>query len=219
MVLAILGLCTVAETSLIEAVRLANVAAGLEVERFGATAISRTEIADELLSQNELRTKRVSFDTLLRRIASHREAGESIVFTNGCFDLLHAGHVQILQEAAVLGDVLVVAVNSDASVSRLKGPERPVIAEGDRARLLEALACVDYVTVFEDATPHRLLEAIRPDVLMKGGTSQTVVGREVVEGYGGRIVQLGCVPDRSTTQIVNKLQRPTRSSALTEARS
>ena len=136
-----------------------------------------------------------------------RRLGRKVVFTNGCFDLLHVGHVTYLAEAASYGDVLVVGVNSDASVRKLKGPTRPVITETDRAAMLAALACVDGVVVFEDSTPHRLLEALRPDVLVKGGTyaPSEVVGREVVEAYGGEIRVTSVVEGISTTRIVDSI--------------
>jgi D-beta-D-heptose 7-phosphate kinase/D-beta-D-heptose 1-phosphate adenosyltransferase len=135
------------------------------------------------------------------------------VFTNGCFDLLHVGHVSYLEEAAAMGDLLVVGLNSDSSVRNLKGPDRPVIAEGDRAAMLAAMQCVDAVVIFDDATPHRLLHALRPDVLVKGGTYTTdeVVGREIVLAYGGEIHVTNVVDGISTTQIVRSLsgQSPT----------
>ena len=136
-----------------------------------------------------------------------RRMGRKIVFTNGCFDLLHVGHVTYLAEAAAFGDVLVVGVNSDASVRRLKGPSRPVISESDRAAMLAALACVEAVVIFDEDTPHRLLEALRPDVLVKGGTyaPSEVVGREIVEAYGGEIRVTSVVDGISTTQIVQSL--------------
>jgi D-beta-D-heptose 7-phosphate kinase/D-beta-D-heptose 1-phosphate adenosyltransferase len=136
-----------------------------------------------------------------------RQLGKRIVFTNGCFDLLHVGHVTYLAEAAACGDVLVVGVNSDNSVRQLKGSGRPVIGEADRAALLAALACVDAVVVFEDSTPHRLLELLRPDVLIKGGTysPDEVVGREVVAAYGGEIRVAGMVDGISTTKIVESI--------------
>ena len=145
-----------------------------------------------------------------------RHLGRKIVFTNGCFDLLHVGHVTYLAEAAAHGDVLVVGVNSDESVRQLKGPSRPVIGQSDRAALLAALACVDGVVVFEDSTPHRMLELLRPDVLVKGGTyaPHEVVGREVVEAYGGEIRVTGVVDGISTTKIVDSIGAPADSQEL-----
>ena len=131
------------------------------------------------------------------------------MFTNGWFDLLHVGHVTYLQEAAGQGDVLIVGVNSDSSVQSLKGPSRPVIKQQDRAALLAALACVDYVTVFDDLTPLSLVERVRPDVLVKGGDYRgrlhEIVGRELVESYGGRLYLTGEVAGVSTTRILKSV--------------
>lgn len=145
-----------------------------------------------------------SFETLLSRLAEHRRAGRTIVFTNGCFDLLHAGHIRLLEEAAELGGALVVAVNSDESVRRLKGPTRPVVPAKERARLVAEVRCVDCVTLFDELTPHRLLQAILPDVLVKGGdyTIEEVVGREIVEAYGGKVCITGHVQGVSTTLML-----------------
>jgi len=134
-----------------------------------------------------------------------RRNGETIVFTNGCFDLLHMGHVRYLQQARKMGSCLIVAINSDNSVRRLKGPSRPVIGQDERAEMLGALECVDYVTIFEEDTPEALLEMLRPDILVKGGTTTVVVGREIVEGYGGKVLTLPPVEGLSTTRIINRI--------------
>ncbi|HEU0068301.1 MAG TPA: adenylyltransferase/cytidyltransferase family protein, partial [Nitrospiraceae bacterium] len=150
-------------------------------------------------------SKIVTRSQLATLVAEHRRAGKSIIFTNGCFDLLHVGHVNYLQEAAELGDILIVAINSDSGVKRLKGPHRPVIAELDRAATLASLACVDYVLIFDEETPHDLLACLRPDVLVKGGTTQDIVGREVVEAYGGTVCATHTVAEASTTQIISEI--------------
>lgn len=136
-------------------------------------------------------------------------AGRIVVFTNGCFDLLHPGHVRLLQDAKQFGDILVVGLNSDRSVQRLKGPGRPIFQEDDRVSMLAALACVDYVVVFEEDTPIPLLERLRPDILVKGDeySPDQVVGREVVEGYGGRVERIPVVQGLSTTDIVERILR------------
>jgi D-beta-D-heptose 7-phosphate kinase / D-beta-D-heptose 1-phosphate adenosyltransferase len=206
MVLAVLGLCYAAQGPLRDSLQLANVAAGLEVERFGVEPVSRAEIAAELRGPCAP-DKLVTLDRLQQLVQRHQQHGRSIVFTNGCFDLLHVGHVTLLQEAATLGDVLIVAINSDASVRRLKGPTRPVIAEQDRARMLAAMGCVDHVVVFDEDTPHRLLHALRPDVLVKGGTTADIVGSEIVEDSGGQIIRLGETSEVSTTRLVQKIRR------------
>ena len=210
MVMAVVGLCLAAGTSAADAVRLGNIAAGLEVERSGVAVVYRDEIRAELLSgRGRPARKIVTLDEAARLAADHRRRGERVVFTNGCFDLLHVGHVTYLAEAAALGNCLFVGVNSDESVRRLKGAGRPVIGESDRAALLAALACVNNVVVFDEDTPHDLLEAIRPDVLVKGGTytTESVVGHEVVEAYGGTVCVTGVVDGISTTNILASLAR------------
>jgi D-beta-D-heptose 7-phosphate kinase/D-beta-D-heptose 1-phosphate adenosyltransferase len=146
--------------------------------------------------------KILPFHIVLDETRRHRRAGKSIVFTNGCFDLLHVGHLCCLEEAAQQGDVLIVAVNSDASMRRLKGLDRPVMDQGQRAAMLAALGCVDHVTIFEADTPCELIEQLQPDVVVKGGTTQEVVGRELVERYGGRIHLTSTIANISTTQII-----------------
>lgn len=133
----------------------------------------------------------------------------TVVFTNGVFDLLHAGHVHVLESARALGDHLVVGVNTDASVRRLaKGSERPIVPAADRARVLAALACVDCVVHFDEDTPASLIAALQPDVLVKGGDYRpdTVVGADVVRARGGRVVIIPLLPDRSTTRLVERLR-------------
>ena len=139
-----------------------------------------------------------------------RAARASVVFTNGVFDLLHRGHAEYLEDARALGDRLVVGVNTDASVRRLKGPSRPIVGEQDRAALVRALACVDLVVLFDDDTPQRLIEAVKPDVLVKGAdwALQDIVGRAEVEEAGGRVVRVTLVPGRSTTALLDRLRRP-----------
>jgi len=153
-----------------EAVELANAAAGLEVETFGAHPIPLARIAQEVMRlQDGLEGKVRSLNNLLLEVAAHREAGHRIVLTNGCFDVIHAGHVTYLRDAADQGDVLVVGVNCDDEVSRMKGAGRPVYTLEDRMTILSELACVDYVVSFDTPTAHDLIEAVRPDVYVKGG--------------------------------------------------
>jgi len=135
------------------------------------------------------------------------QTARRVVFTNGCFDLLHRGHVELLWAARALGDALVVGLNSDASVRRLKGPRRPIVSDEDRAVLLAALACVDAVTIFDEDTPLALIEALRPTVLVKGAdyAEEAIVGADVVRRHGGEIVRLPLVPGRSTTALLRRL--------------
>ena len=136
-----------------------------------------------------------------------RKHGKNIVFTNGCFDLLHVGHVKYLQAARQLGDLLILGLNSDDSIRRLKGSGRPLIGQDERAHILAALNCIDYVVIFDEDTPLELISKLRPDILVKGGdyTAEGVVGRELVESYGGRVELINFVDGKSTTNIINKI--------------
>ena len=144
---------------------------------------------------------------LAELLNQRRQKGARIVFTNGCFDLLHVGHVRYLQEARAQGDALIVALNSDASVQRLKGPERPVQNELDRAEIMAALSCVDYVTIFTEDTPLNIIQSLSPDVLVKGGDwpVDKIVGHEHVLSRGGTVKSLSFQPGRSTTGIIQKI--------------
>jgi len=144
---------------------------------------------------------------LCRLLARARQRGQRVVFTNGCFDLLHPGHVSYLEEARELGDLLVVGLNADVSVRRLKGERRPILPENARARLLAALAAVDYVVIFSEATPYHLIELIQPDVLVKGGdwAPETIVGHEVVEARGGKVLSLPFIGGYSTSMIIEEI--------------
>jgi len=147
-------------------------------------------------------------DEARRRLDGWRAAGEKIVFTNGVFDLLHRGHAEYLAQARALGERLVVGVNSDASVQRLKGPARPVVAAEDRVAVLEALACVDLAVIFDDDTPARLIEAVRPDVLVKGGdwAVERIVGREFVESCGGRVLSIPLREGCGTSVLIQRIR-------------
>lgn len=148
--------------------------------------------------------KVVSFSQIADELKSQRQ--KKIVFTNGCFDLLHVGHVRYLQEAKAQGDILVVGANSDASVKKLKGPTRPVQIENDRAEILAALSSVDYVVIFDDETPENLIHAVKPNVLVKGGDwkPETIVGGPFVMSYGGEVKSLQFVEGKSTTSLIAK---------------
>lgn len=211
MVLAMIGVALASGLSAEDAVRLGNVAGGLEVEKIGVAVIPRSEIRTRLLADLPAASEKVvGLDQLALLLEAHRSAGQKIVLTNGCFDLLHVGHIHCLQEAAGLGDVLIVGLNDDASVRRLKGPGRPVLAERQRAAILAALKCVDYVVVFGDDTPLELLERIKPDVLVKGGTYAPgeVVGHEFVASYGGRVHVTSLVEGISTSGLIASFKQP-----------
>jgi rfaE bifunctional protein nucleotidyltransferase chain/domain len=151
-----------------------------------------------------------TLDEALAFTARRRAEDKTIVFTNGVFDLLHPGHVRYLQDARRLGDTLIVGVNSDRSVRSNKGPSRPIVPEHERAEVLAALACVDAVVIFDDATPLAVIAAIQPDVLVKGADwgEGAIVGREVVESRGGRVVRMALSPGHSTTALIAKIQSP-----------
>jgi D-beta-D-heptose 7-phosphate kinase/D-beta-D-heptose 1-phosphate adenosyltransferase len=204
MVLSVLGLCLAAGADYDEAVALGNVAGGLEVERLGVATLTRDDLLRDLAADVPQASKVLGPTDLAIELDRRRRQGERIVFTNGCFDILHVGHVRYLQQARDLGQTLVVGLNSDASVRRLKGPTRPVNAAEVRAEVLAALACVDYVTAFDEDTPQRLIETVRPHVLVKGADYRPdqVVGREFVESQGGQVVLLPLVPGQSTTRLV-----------------
>jgi len=152
--------------------------------------------------------KIISQDELIQVTAREKRGGRRVVFTNGCFDLLHPGHVRCLAEARALGDVLVVAINSDRSVRGNKGPERPLVTEQDRAEVLAALASVDYVTIFDEPTPRELISRVLPSVLVKGAdwALEQVAGREEVEAAGGCVVSIPLAPGYSTTNLVQRIR-------------
>ena len=213
MVLATIGVGAAAGVEPVDLARLANVAGGLEVEQIGVVTISRQEILADLLSGGRSTGAKIcNLDELKRHIAARRKLEQKIVMTNGCFDVLHVGHVTYLQQAAAEGDCLIVAVNSDDSIRELgKAPGRPIFDEEHRTAMLAALEAVDYVVVFEEETPHKVLETIQPDLLVKGGTysHDEIVGWELVESYGGRVKALGEVPGISTTDILLRLRGET----------
>ncbi len=195
------------ELPLEECALLANAAAGIVVGKVGTATVSRDELAAE--DHGAAHRKIVTGAELVKAVGEERARGRKIVFTNGCFDLLHPGHVRVLEFAKSKGDVLVVAINTDASVKGLKGAGRPVMDERERAAMLGALECVDYVTMFGEATPVRLLKKLKPDVLVKGASygHDGVVGHDLVEGYGGRVELAPMVTGLSTSELLKRLER------------
>ncbi|MFH0963257.1 MAG: bifunctional heptose 7-phosphate kinase/heptose 1-phosphate adenyltransferase [Planctomycetota bacterium] len=209
-VLSVLGVGLASGLDLESAAELANLAAGVEVEKLGAAPVSICEMLNAVSdSPHHARAKVVSEEELLSKLAEHRRRGERIVLANGCFDLLHAGHAEFLAFARRQGDTLVVALNSDSSVAGLKGPDRPFQSQSERARILAALGDVNYVVVFDEPTPERIVRSVRPDVLVKGEDwrERGVVGREFVESYGGTVVLAPLVEGVSTTQIVSSIRQ------------
>jgi D-beta-D-heptose 7-phosphate kinase/D-beta-D-heptose 1-phosphate adenosyltransferase len=142
-------------------------------------------------------------------VTKARARGKTVVLTNGCFDLLHRGHLHLIRESKKLGDLLIVAVNSDSSVKKIKGPNRPILPETERAELLAALELVDYVTVFSEPDPYHIIDELRPDVLVKGSdwAQDRVIGREIVEGDGGKVAIIPLLPSHSTTSIIERISR------------
>jgi len=207
-VLATLAFALASGADLEAAMQLATAAAGVKVQRFGVVAVTPAEIETALLEGGPSSEKIVERDELLRRLALERAAGRRIVFTNGCFDVLHVGHLEYLQEARALGDLLVVGVNDDESVRRQgKGPGRPVNRAQDRAALLAGLECVSLVTLFSDDTPLELIRALSPEVLVKGADWQDkgVVGQSWVESHGGKVVLARLREGYSTTETLRRM--------------
>lgn len=207
-VLAVLATGLASGMKMPEAAAFANVAAGIAVSKLGTSTVSPDEIiACIAQSHSDSDVKIKNRDTLAGIISAEKGRGKTVVFTNGCFDLLHAGHVKYLQKARTLGDLLVLGLNSDASVRRLKGEKRPLIGEEERAHILAALDCIDYVVLFDEDTPLNLITALKPHILAKGGdyTEDAVVGKNVVEAYGGRVELVSFVDGKSTTNIIERV--------------
>ena len=207
-VIAVLALAIVSGVTMESAAELANVAAGVVVGKVGTVPIQREELLG-LLSQRvalSMEQKVLALGPLLARVAGWRSSRQRIVFTNGCFDLLHIGHIRLLEEARRKGERLIVGVNSDASVRRLKGPTRPIVGQEERAQVLAALGSVDAVVIFDENTPLRLIEALRPDVLVKGGDyrESNIVGAREVRAWGGRVEIVPLVAGVSTTRLIGR---------------
>lgn len=207
-VIAMFACAHAAGRSFEEAMRLANLAAGQVVGKFGTAAVTPDELKQALRLERTTETGVVPGNTLRRLVRETREMGETVVLTNGCFDILHAGHVALLEQAAELGDRLVVAINSDSSVRRIKGSGRPVQPLKYRQQVLAGLECVDWVVSFSQDTPEQLIRDIRPDVLVKGADYKPsrIVGRKDVEKAGGKVVVLPLVEGYSTTDLIRRIR-------------
>lgn len=209
-ILATLAVSLAADSDYLTAVHLANLAAGVEVEKFGATPVTVSEIEHEIAAQYGARnTKLRSLDAMLEELAWRRSRGQTIVFTNGCFDVIHRGHIDYLRFCRAQGDVVVVGLNSDSSVRALKGPERPINNQYDRAAVLSGLETVDLITIFDDPSVLGLVKQVRPDVLIKGGdrlTKEGVVGWDFVESYGGKVMLAPLVEGKSSTSTIEKMK-------------
>ena len=197
-----------------EAARTANLAAGVVVGKLGTQPIYQSELASAMRFSSTERyypysaAKMIGLEAGLAKVASWKAAGDKVVFTNGCFDLLHPGHISLLYQARAMGDRLIVGLNTDASVRRLKGPHRPILSEQDRAAMLGALECVDLVIHFEDDTPLALINRLQPHILVKGSDyhPEQVVGKAEVESYGGAVRLVNLVEGYSTTGLSQKVR-------------
>ncbi len=210
MVLSIIGFGLAAGLEYPALVELANLAGGLEVERLGVVPLTREDLLRELRGGSTTRQQKViSCDDLLVELKRRRQAGQRIVMTNGCFDLLHPGHVATLQEARALGDCLVVGLNSDRSVRSLKGAPRPIMDQHGRSEMLAALACVDYVVLFDETSVEPLVARILPDVLTKAAQYEVdqVVGHQIVTAHGGQVVRTPMHGEYSTSELIEKIQQ------------
>jgi D-beta-D-heptose 7-phosphate kinase/D-beta-D-heptose 1-phosphate adenosyltransferase len=205
---AVFGLGAFAGAPLEEAARLANIGAGIVVGKVGTSVATKEEIV-EYLEEGYFYSARkiIPLDEVSRLVRLVQGKNQTVVFTNGCFDILHAGHIMMLHRARSFGDMLVLGLNSDESVRSLKGPQRPIIGQEDRAKIIASLDCVDYVVIFDELTPERMIKELVPDVLVKGGdySLEEVVGREIVEDAGGRVELVPILEGWSTSDLVQRI--------------
>jgi D-beta-D-heptose 7-phosphate kinase / D-beta-D-heptose 1-phosphate adenosyltransferase len=206
-VIATLALAIANGLSVENSITLANLAASIVVSRFGAASVTVEEMLSSL-RENSLDRKRVAMEDIAFVLRNHRIKSHKISFTNGCFDLFHAGHLEVLRKASELGDVLVVGINSDKSVARIKGQGRPIIPEDERVALVSAMQFVDYAVVFDEDTPLKLIEQVQPDVLVKGEDwkGKPVVGENVVTARGGKVQYVKLLSGISTTNLIDKIR-------------
>ncbi len=191
------------------AVQLSNITGGIEVEKFGATTVTIEEIINEIVTQNRGKSGKIrSIDSLINEIQWHQRQKETIVFTNGCFDVVHRGHIEFLKFCKSQGNIVVVGLNSDSSVKTIKGPERPINNQYDRAAVLAALETVNYIVIFDEPDPLGLIKKARPDILVKGQDweNKGVVGQDFVESYGGKVVLAPLVEGKSSTTIIERIK-------------
>ncbi|MGQ0792599.1 MAG: D-glycero-beta-D-manno-heptose-7-phosphate kinase [Deltaproteobacteria bacterium] len=209
-VIAAFTLSYLASGDLETSVRIANRSAGIVVGRVGAATVTQEDLLRNFRNDGSRQASKILlWEHLAQSLLPPRAKGQRVVFTNGCFDLLHAGHLEILKRAKALGDVLVVGVNSDASVRRLKGDARPIVGEADRAAMLAALECVDYAVIFHEDTPINLIREIKPDVLVKGGdyAAESVAGADEIKSWGGEMVLVPLIEGVSTSALIERMRR------------
>ncbi|MBA7608768.1 Bifunctional protein HldE [subsurface metagenome] len=205
MVLATLAIALAAGCDYKTAVQLSNITSGIEVEKFGAVTVTIEEVINEIVGKSD---KVHPVDSLVRELAEHRRQKETIVFTNGCFDVVHRGHVEFLKFCKRSGDIVVVGLNSDNSVKAIKGPDRPINNQYDRAAVLAALETVDYITVFDEPDPLNLIKKVKPDILVKGQdwAQKGIIGQKFVESYGGKIILAPLVEGKSSSATIEKMK-------------
>lgn len=209
MVLATLAISLAAGCDYTTSVQLSNITGGIEVEKFGTATVTIEEIINEIITENRGKGGKVrTLDSLITELQWHRRQKEKIVFTNGCFDVLHRGHIEFLKFCKAQGQIVVLGLNSDQSVKQIKGPERPINNQNDRAAVLAALETVDYIVIFDEPDPLKLIERLKPDVLVKGRDweDKGVVGREFVESNGGKVVLAPLVDGKSSTATIEKIK-------------
>lgn len=209
MVLSTLATTLAADCDYQTAVELANIAGGIEVGKFGNKTVSIEEMIDEIVGQNQANSGKIrSNELLINELTWHRRRNKTIVFTNGCFDVIHTGHIEYLKFCKSQGHVVVVGLNSDKSVKTIKGPERPINNQNDRAVVLAALEMVDYITIFDEPDPLNLIKMVKPDILIKGQDweQKGVVGREFVESYGGKVVLAPMVEGKSSSETIKQMK-------------
>src|SRR4030042_2631297 len=205
MVLATLTIAVAADCDYKTAVQLSNITGGIEVGKFGVATVTIDEIINEITGKND---KVLPVEPLIERLAEHRKQNAIIVFTNGCFDVVHRGHIEFLKFCKLQGDIVVVGLNSDSSVKKIKGPDRPINNQHDRMAVLAAMETVDYVAVFDEPDPLNLIKKIKPDVLVKGQdwAGKGVIGAEFLESCGGKVVLAPLVEGKSSTATIKKIR-------------
>ncbi|MDD5458253.1 MAG: bifunctional heptose 7-phosphate kinase/heptose 1-phosphate adenyltransferase [Phycisphaerae bacterium] len=209
MVLATLAITLAVKCDYRDAVELSNIAGGIEVEKFGVATVSIQEIVNEIVSLNRSKGGKIKdMEILTHDLEFHRHNGDKIVFTNGCFDVLHRGHIEYLKFCKSQGDIVVLGLNSDNSVRQIKGPTRPINNQFDRASVLAALESIDYIVIFDDPDPLSTVEKVKPDILVKGKdwAEKGVIGREFVESHGGKVVLTDLVEGKSSTATIEKMR-------------
>ena len=209
MVLSTLATTLATNCDLKTAVELANIAGGIEVEKFGNQTVTIEEMIDEIVSQKRANSGKVRpIDMLIDELTWHRRRKETVVFTNGCFDVIHTGHIEFLKFCKSKGDIVVVGLNSDSSVKTIKGPDRPINNQHDRAAVLAAMEMVAYITVFDEPDPLNLIKKIKPDILVKGRDweQKGIIGREFVESCGGKVVLAPIVEGKSSSATIKKMK-------------